>query len=236
MARLTKDQLRTDQLQHALTDARDYVTSHRSQTTRWTAAGVAAVVVVAAIWGGLVWRSNRAAARFSQALAIFDAPLASDPSPAPGAKVYRDAAERAAAARTALQELARDNPSSNAGRAASVLLLGIDGGAAATGTNLDAARAFAKSEKGTVAAGVAAAAALDAEAAAGRTKEALDEARKYLDASDAPLPKDVLVYTVARLYEKTGQNVEAKSFYQRLVTDFPDSPLRADAQQKLASL
>ena len=117
-----------------------------------------------------------------------------------------------------------------------MLLLGLDGGSAATGTNLDAARAFARSKKGTVAAGVAAVAALDAESAAGRSKEALEAARKYLDASDAPLPKDVLVYTVAKLYEKTGQNVEAKSFYQRLVTDFPDSPLRAEAQQKLANL
>jgi tetratricopeptide (TPR) repeat protein len=236
MARLTKDQLRTDQLQHALTDARDYVSSHRSQTTRWVVLGAAAVAVVVAVWGGLVWRSNRAAARFSQALAIFDAPLASDPSPAPGAKVYKDAAERTAAARSALTELAKGSSGSASGRAASVLLLGLDGGSAATGTNLDAARAFARSEKGTVAAGVAAVAALDAESAAGRSKEALEAARKYLDSSDAPLPKDVLVYTVARLYEKTGQNVEAKSFYQRLVTDFPDSPLRAEAQQKLASL
>jgi tetratricopeptide (TPR) repeat protein len=236
MARLTKDQLRTDQLQHALTDARDYVSSHRSQTTRWVALGAAAAIVVVAIWGGLAWRSTRASTRLSQALAIFDAPLASDPAPAPGARVYKDAAERASAARAALQELAKDSPSSASGRAAAVLLLGIDGGAAATGANLDAARAFARSEKGTVAGGVAAVAALDAEAAAGRSKEALEAAKKYLDSSDAPLPKDVLVYTVAKLYEKTGQNVEAKSFYQRLVTDFPDSPLRAEAQQKLAGL
>jgi tetratricopeptide (TPR) repeat protein len=79
-------------------------------------------------------------------------------------------------------------------------------------------------------------AALDAEAAAGRSKDALESAKKYLEAADAPLPKDVLVYTVAKLYEKNGQNVEAKSFYQRLVTDFPDSPMRAEAQQRLASL
>ncbi len=236
MARLTKEQLRTDQLQHALTDARDYVSSHRSQTTRWVALGGAAVVVVLAIVGVFVWRGNRAAARFSQALAIFDAPLASDPSPAPGAKLYKDAAERSAAARTALQELAKDSPSTEPGRAAAVLLLGIDGGSAATGANLDAARAFARSEKGTVAGGVAAVAALDAESAAGRSKEALETAKKYLDSTDAPLPKDVLVYTIAKLYEKTGQNVEAKSFYQKLATDFPDSPLRVEAQQKLASL
>jgi tetratricopeptide (TPR) repeat protein len=236
MARLTKDQLRTDQLEHALTDARDYVSSHRSQTTRWIALGAAAVVVLLAIWGGLAWKSGRAASGLSQALAIFDAPLASDPSPAPGAKVYKDAAERTAAARSALQELAKDSPSSTSGRAAAVLLLGMDGGSAATGTNLDAARAFARSEKGTVAGGVAAVAAIDAESAAGRSKEALEAAKRYLDSADAPLPKDVLVYTVAKLYEKTGQNVEAKGFYQRLVTDFPDSPLRAEAQQKLAGL
>jgi tetratricopeptide (TPR) repeat protein len=236
MARLTKDQLRTDQLQHALTDARDYVSSHRSETTRQVILGVAALAVVLAVWGGLVWRSNRAAGRLSLALATFEAPLASDPSPVPGATVYKDAAERTAAVRKELQALVKDSPSSTAGRASAVLLLGLDGAPAATGANLDAARSFAASEKGTVASGVAAMAALDAEAAAGRSKDALESAKKYLEAADAPLPKDVLVYTVAKLYEKNGQNVEAKSFYQRLVTDFPDSPMRAEAQQRLASL
>jgi len=236
MARLTKDQLRTDQLQHALTDARDYVSSHRSETTRRVLLGVAALAAVLAVWGGITWRSNRAAGRLSQALAIFEAPLASDPSPVPGATVYKDAAERTAAVRKELLGLVKDSPSSTAGRAAAVLLLGLDGAPAATGANLDAARSFATSEKGTVAGGVAAMAALDAEAAAGRSKDALESAKKYLEAADAPLPKDVLVYTVAKLYEKNGQNVEAKSFYQRLVTDFPDSPMRAEAQQRLASL
>jgi tetratricopeptide (TPR) repeat protein len=236
MARLTKDQLRTDQLQHALTDARDYVSSHRSETTRWVVLGAAALAGILAVWGGISWRNKRAAGRLSQALAVFEAPLASDPSPAPGAKTYRDAAERTAAARKELQDLVKASPSSAPGRAAAVLLLGLEGAPAATGANLDAARAFAKSEQGTVAGGVAAMAALDAEAAAGRPKEALEAAKRYLESTDAPLPKDVLVYTVAKLYEKTGRNIEAKSFYQRLVTDFPDSPLRVEAQQRLASL
>jgi tetratricopeptide (TPR) repeat protein len=236
VARLTKDQLRTDQLQHALTDARDYVSSHRSETARWVVIGAAALAAVFAVWGGVTWRNNRAAGRLSQALAIFDAPLASDPSPAPGAKTYRDAAERAAAAKAELRSIVKDSPSSTSGRAAAVLLLGLEGAPAATGANIDAAKAFARSETGTVAGGVAAMAALDAEAAAGRSKEALEAAKKYLESSDSPLPKDVLVYTVAKLYEKTGQTIEAKSFYQRLVADFPDSPLRAEAQQRLASL
>src|SRR5664280_99271 len=166
--RLTKQQMKTDQLQHALTDARDYVAAHRSETTRWALIAGGAVLVLGAIWGGIVLRNGRLAARFSSALALFDAPLASDSAPAPGARVFKDVAERTAAA--------------------------------------------------------------------GRPKEALETAKRYLEASDSPVSKDVLVFTMARLYEQTGQNVEAKNFYQRLVTDFPDSPLRTDAQQKLASL
>ncbi len=236
MARLTKQQMKTDQLQHALTDARDYVVTHRSETTRWALIAGGAVLVVGGLWGGLVLRNGRLAARLSSALALFDAPLASDAAPPPGARVFKDVAERTAAAKAELASLLKDAPSSAAGRAAAVVVLSLDGPKAATGANLDAAKAFAKSECGTVAAGVAAVAAIDAEAAAGRPKEALETAKKYLEASDSPVSKDVLVFTMARLYEQTGQNVEAKSFYQRLVTDFPDSPLRTDAQQKLANL
>ena len=234
--RLTKKQMKTDQLEHALTDARDFVVSHKSETTRWIVIGAAAVLAIGAVWGGIVLRNNRLAARFSSALALFDAPLASDTAPAPGARVFKDVAERTAAAKAELASLARDSSSSSSGRAASILLLSLDGSKAATGANLDAAKAFARSESGTVAAGIAAVAAIDAEAGAGRPKEALETAKKYLESSDSPVSKDVLVFTMARLYEQTGQNVEAKNFYQRLVTDFPDSPLRTDAQQRLASL
>jgi hypothetical protein len=234
--RLSKKQMKTDQLQHALTDARDFVVTHRSETTRWALIAGVAVVVVGAVWGGIVLRNGRLAARLSSALALFDAPLASDAAPAPGARVFKSVAERTAAAKSELASLVKDAPSSPAGRAAAVIVLSLDGPKAATGANLDAAKAFARSESGTVAAGVAAVAAIDAEAAAGRPKEALETAKRYLEAGDSPVSKDVLVFTMARLYEQTGQNVEAKNFYQRLVTDFPDSPLRTDAQQKLANL
>jgi len=234
--RLTKKQMKTDQLEHALTDARDFVSTHRSETARWSLVAGGAILAIGAVWGGIVLRSNRLAARFSSALALFDAPLASDAVPASGARVFKDVAERTAAAKAELASLAKDSSSTSAGRAAAVLLLSLDGAKAATGANLDAAKAFASSESGSVAAGIAAVAAIDAEAGAGRPKEALETAKKYLEASDSPVSKDVLVFTMARLYEKTGQNVEAKSLYQRLVTDFPDSPLRTDAQQRLASL
>ena len=74
------------------------------------------------------------------------------------------------------------------------------------------------------------------EAAAGRAKEAIASAKGYLDSAEPPLPKDVLLFTLARLYEKDGQVADAKSSYQRVVSDYPDSPMRFEAQQKALGL
>jgi tetratricopeptide (TPR) repeat protein len=235
--RLTKQQLKTDQLEHALVDARDYVATHKSQTLRWALVGAVALAVVLAIWGGLTLRNRRLGARLSSALAILDAPLAADGAPAvSGQKVYKDAAERLAAAKVELRALAKDAPGSKPGAAATLMLLSLDGPSTLSGANLDAIKSFARAESGLVTGGIAAASLLDVQAAAGRTNEAIETAKKYLDAADAPLPKDVLIFTLGRLYEKTGQNAEAKSYYQRIVTDYPDSPMRFDAQQKTQSL
>src|SRR5436305_4287531 len=143
--RLTKKQLQTDELQSALVHGRDYVVSHKSETTRWAVILGGVAVVIAAIAFGVNAHANKLSARLSRALALLDAPLVTEGSaPAPGQQVFKDAGERAAAAKKELQSLASDSPSSTAGRAASVLLLGMEGTAGATGTRLDAVKAFAE--------------------------------------------------------------------------------------------
>ena len=235
--RLTKKQLQTDELQSALVHGRDYVTSHKAQTTRWALVLGGAAVLVVALVLGLNARASRLAGRLSHALATLDAPLVTDGSaPTPGRPVYKDSGERFAAAKKELQELASDSPSSTAGRAAAVLLVSMEGAQGATATRLDAVKAFASSESGTVSAGIAAVSLLDAQAAAGRTNEAIETAKTYLSSAKSPMPKDVLIFTLAHLYEKAGKPVEARSFYQRVVSEFPDSPMRFEAQQRAQAL
>jgi tetratricopeptide (TPR) repeat protein len=234
---LTKKEMATDELAHALEGARDYVSSHQSQTVRWTALGVGAVLLVAAIWGGLAWRERSLEARFSTAMGIFDAPLVTDGVIGAGAqKIYKDAPERLSEARKALEAIARDAPSSGPGRAASLVILGLDGKKGATGTALDSVSAFAQKDAGSMHAGYAALALLEARAASGQTKEAIEIAKKYLESSSSPLPKDLLIFTLGQLSEKAGQAAEAKSYYQRVVTDFPDSSIRGEAQQRSQAL
>jgi hypothetical protein len=234
--RLTKKQLQTDELQSALVHGRDFVTSHKRETTRWALIAGGVIVLVAGVIFGLGQREKRVAARLSRALSLFDAPLVTEGAPAPGQQVFKDAAERTAAAKKELTALVNDSPSSTAGRAATVLLVGMEGATAATGTRIDAMKSFASSESGTVSAGIAAVTLLEAQSAAGRTNEAIETAKKYLESPKSPMPKDVLIFTLANLYEKAGKPVEARSFYQRVVSEFPDSPMRFEAQQRVAAL
>lgn len=234
--KISRKDLKENELEHALVGARDYVVSHEAGAKKWTVIAVAAVVLVGLVWGGLALRSRRLDARLSAALSVFDAPLVADGAGAPPGIVYKDAAERLEAAKKQLRELAADAPGSTPGQVARTMLLALEGGPTPPAKLLDGARDLAKRDPGSIASGVAALSYLDAEAAAGRVKEAIASAKGYLESAEPPLPKDVLLFTLARLYEKDGQLADAKTTYQRVVSDYPDSPMRFEAQQKAQGL
>lgn len=233
--RLTKKQMQVDGLEHALVDARDYLSTHKNQTLRTTLLVAGVAVLAFGVWGIVSWRTNKLAGRLSEALGLLDAPLVTDGTAAPGQRVFKSEAERRAEVVKKLEELAKDSPSSEAGRAASAMLL-ASGGPAPSPATLESVKAFAKGESGSVAAAAAALSVIDAEAASGNLKDAIATGKSYLEESNPPLPKDVILFTLASLYERNGQTSEAKTHYQRLVSDYPESALRSDAQQKLTGL
>lgn len=233
--KLTKKDLQTDQLEEAIVEARDYVVGHRSETAKWAALAVGAILLVGGVWGGITWSRNRAGARLSRALGILDAPLVTDgASVQPGQTIFKSEAERTAAARKELEAIAKDGSGSTAA-AARLTLLGLGSGAPSPET-LEAARKLASSDRDGLVGGVAAYSLLEAQASSGKTKEAIALAKEYLESSSAPLPKDILVFLLGQLHEKSGQLAEAKSYYQRVVSDFPDSPVRSDAAGRAAKL
>ncbi len=89
--KISRKDLKENELEHALVEARDYVVSHEAGAKKWTVIAVAAVVLVGLVWGGLALRSRRLDARLSAALSVFDAPLVADGAGAPpGVTVYKD--------------------------------------------------------------------------------------------------------------------------------------------------
>lgn len=52
---------------------------------------------------------------------------------------------------------------------------------------------------------------------------------------DPRLPRDVALFELALIWEREGKTDEATKLYRKLVEDFPDSPYRYEAQQKLSA-
>ena len=236
--KISRKDLKENELEHALVGARDYVVSHEAGAKKWTVIAVGAVVLVGLVWGGLALRGRRLDARLSAALAVFDAPLATDGAGTPpGVTVYKDAAERLEAAKKQLRALADDAPGSKPGQAARTMLLALEGGATPPAKLLDGARDLAKRDPGLDRLGRRGAL-LSRGRGGGGTGEGGHRLGEGLSSTrpNPPLPKDVLLFTLARLYEKDGQLADAKTSYQRVVSDYPDSPMRFEAQQKVQGL
>ena len=235
--KISRKDLKENELEHALVEARDYVVSHEAGAKKWTGLAIGAVVLVGLVWGGLAFRGRQLDARLSAALSVFDAPLVDGRG---GDASRRDRLQGRRRADRGGEEAA-----SRAGRRLRRLdsRAGGPDDAAGARRGRDASREAPRRRPRPGEAGsrldrfgVAALSYLEAEAAAGRVKEAITSAKGYLDAAEPPLPKDVLLFTLARLYEKDGQLAEAKSSYQRVVSDYPDSPMRFEAQQKAQGL
>ena len=83
---------------------------------------------------------------------------------------------------------------------------------------------------------VAAAAEIDAArlmAATGKTNEAIECLKRAIEAPQAAAPKDALLFLLAETYEKAGNATDARATFQRIVNDYPNSPYRTAAREKL---
>jgi tetratricopeptide (TPR) repeat protein len=56
--------------------------------------------------------------------------------------------------------------------------------------------------------------------------------RVMVEDPDTPLPKDQLLYNLARLKEQAGNLEEARLNYQRVLDEYPDSSLRTEVTQR----
>ena len=73
-------------------------------------------------------------------------------------------------------------------------------------------------------------------ASQGKMPEAIDRLRRAIDSSRTTAPKDALLFALGELCERSGSTAEARAAYDRIVSEFPDSPYRQDARTQAANL
>jgi predicted negative regulator of RcsB-dependent stress response len=72
--------------------------------------------------------------------------------------------------------------------------------------------------------------------ATGQAPEVAPQLEAMVSGEDVRLPRDVALYELGELYSTSQDPERARSYYQRLVAEFPESPYRPQASQRLAEL
>jgi tetratricopeptide (TPR) repeat protein len=226
--KISRKDLKRNDLADTVGRTVDYVSSHRRGVTEGTAIAVGVVVLAAAFFAVKTYREGRAGRELSAGLAALQAPLSTDPGAAAAPETYPTAAARDRAADQHLRK-ASSYGGTAPGRAASVILAARAEKSAAAAETFTRAARDGKAE-------IAAAAEIDAAkllAAQGKATEAIERLKRAIESPGATVPKDALLYTLAEIYESNGASSDARATYQRIVNDYPNSPYRPDARQKL---
>jgi tetratricopeptide (TPR) repeat protein len=225
--KITRKQLKRNDLAETMGATVDYVSHHRRGVTE----GLVAAAVLAALVAGFfllrAYRENQAGRELSAGLAALDVPLAGQPAAAAAPKTFPDAAARDKEAEDHLKRAA-DHPGTAAGQAANLIL-------ASRGKTPNPADSFFRAARDGKAE-VSAAAELDAArflASQGKKSEAIDRLKRAILSPSSAAPKDALYFALGEIYEESGSASDARTMFQRLVTEYPNSPYRNDARLKL---
>ena len=70
-------------------------------------------------------------------------------------------------------------------------------------------------------------------ASQGKKNEAIDRLKRAIESPSSAAPKDALLFALGEIYEESGSTSDARATFQKLITDYPGSPYRNDARQKL---
>jgi tetratricopeptide (TPR) repeat protein len=228
MARIKRKELKRNELAETFGRTVDYVSHHRRGAVEAVGATAAVLVFAAGFVLFRGWREHQAGKELSAALEILEAPLATDPGAAAAFRKFSTAADREREATKHLRRAAAKG-GTDAGRAARVIL------AARSDKPAQAVETLSK-EAREARAEVAAAAEIDAArllAAEGKTTEAIDRLKRAIESPQSAAPKDALLFVLAETYEKAGSSTDARATYQRLVNDYPNSPYRTEASEKI---
>lgn len=232
--RLTRKDMKRDELVEALERSRSFVESH-SRILVLAAVGVAVAVLLAAGgWWWLAHQEQEANEAVTAALEVYRAPVGPDAVAAePGGSTFPDEAARRARAKELFEEIRSSHRFADAADVAAVYLGQIAAEEGDTARARELWSGFADDHGEHLLADQVRVNLLHLDRAEGRGEQVIAELGAMLDAdpADRRLPGDVVLYELARTYEELDRGDEARATWQRLAEEYPASPYAAEAQQ-----
>jgi tetratricopeptide (TPR) repeat protein len=232
--RLTRKQIKKDEFITFV----DRAVQWTGQNWRQAAIGLGVVLAAALVWWGVTAflgsRTDAASQAIDGALAAYNAPIGSA-APADAKVKFATDAERLAAAEKAFESVKSRYRFTPQAKLAELFLARI---AADRGDAPQAIRLLGEIASSRSSDPVVRLAMLDLirlRVARGEGLQLVSELEAMAAGKDPRLPRDAALFHLAEIWQHEGKPEEAAKLYRKLVEDFPDSPYRADAQQRLAS-
>ncbi len=236
MKKELKEQIKRDELVTGLQNASEWAQAHQRELR--IAVGVAVVVGTAA--GGLAYvqgsRQREAERAFMEAVAIYEAPVASELAPGadkPTGPVFPSAEEKYKTAAAAFDGVERRH---------ATLPVAVRAGYYAALSRIElkqyveaekALRALAERKEGTrLEPALARLALADLHRRQGQVDKAVEEYRALAGDSGFPLPRDYALMSLAATLEDAKRLAEAVAAYKRLTEEFPASVYAGEARRK----
>lgn len=263
MSRLTREEMRRDEVREAVFSASTWFAEHIRQILVGIAGVIVVVVGVVLFLNYQEGREAEASFELSKALEVFraevEAPeadaaldfLDAPPDSAPGegdageqpaaqedgeeeGLTFASEAERRAEARSALEAVRESYGSTSSARLASVYLGQIAAAEGDTATARALWTEYLESNGGDSALAIGLRMNLySLDRAEGRGEELAAELRGAVATETSELPKDVLLFELASTLDQLGDEDGARETYQRIVDEYPDSGYAVRARQQL---
>ena len=236
--RLTRQDMKRNELSTALGKGYDYAESH-GRTILMAAGAVLALALLAGLF--YMYRSSQAEkanTALAKAIEVYQAPI--DPAaPKPDdplSPTFADAAARQTKAKALFEELHDKYGSTVAGDVAAVYLAQI----AMAENQPDRARElwndFVDEHGEHLLASQARLNLIRLDRSQGKGQEVAGTLTAMLDEAEPPLPMDVILNELAATQEQLGKKQDAIQSYQRILDEFPQSPYAREAREKISAL
>jgi tetratricopeptide (TPR) repeat protein len=233
--RLTRKQIKQDQFVSLVDRGAHWM----GQNWRQAALGLGGAVALAVLYWGVsllvAARGEAAATALSRALDTYNAPV--------GAAAKADATlrfatdtERLDAADAAFKAVSSKFWLTPPARYAKLYIARI---AADRGDTATAARLLGELASRRSSSPIVRLATLDLvrlRIAKGEGQQLAGDLEAMVAGKDPRLPRDLALFELAQMWEREGKPAEAAELYRKLVEDFPESPYRGDAQQRLSAV
>jgi tetratricopeptide (TPR) repeat protein len=235
---LTRKEMKRDDLATAVGKGMDYAENHAR--TLLIGLGVVALVAVLFLVGRVFLgnRAEKANEALSHAMKVYQAPLeATAPKPDdPKSPTFADAEARRNRAKQLFEAVRKDYGSSDSADMAGLYLAQI----AADEGQLDRARelwsGFVDDNPKNLLAGEARINLIHLDRQQDKGEDLMQRLKSMLEQEEPGLPKDVVLFELATTQEELGRKQDALQSWRKLSEEYPESPYRSEAQQKINAL